>query len=83
MIKRFLLSLIIFLLLFLSIKYIVKFGTLSDNNLLIAQSRSNAIINAINRVSDSVVGINVTQLKRKRSNSIWDPFYILILVCIK
>ena len=74
MIKRFLLSLIIFLLLFLSIKYIVKFETLSDNNLLIAQSRSNAIINAINRVSDSVVGINVTQLKRKRSNSIWDPF---------
>ncbi len=74
MIKRFLLSLIIFLLLFLSIKYIVKFETLSDSNLLIAQSRSNAIINAINRVSDSVVGINVTQLKRKRSNSIWDPF---------
>ena len=74
MIKRFLLSLIIFLLLLLSTKYLVKFETLSDNNLLIAQSKSSAIINAINRVSDSVVGINVTKLKRKRSNSIWDPF---------
>ena len=38
-------------------------------------SRKNAISNAVEKVSPSVVGIHVTQLKRQRSRNLIDPFW--------
>ena len=37
-------------------------------------SRNNAITYAIDKVSDSVVGINVTQIKKQSIDPFFDPF---------
>ncbi len=61
---------------FISMKYLVNSsGANQDKILYINDSRRSAIVNAIERASVSVVGINVTQLKKKRTTSIWDPFF--------
>jgi len=41
----------------------------------IVNSRQNAISKAVEKVSPSVVGIHVTQLKRQRTRTILDPFW--------
>ena len=41
----------------------------------IVQSRQNAISKAVEKVSPSVVGIHVTQLKRQRTRTLLDPFW--------
>ena len=71
------LGLITFVLLWaVSMKYLMDSPRLSQNkNLSVYSSRTSAIINAIERASISVVGINVTLLKKKRENSTWEPFF--------
>ena len=52
-------------------KYLVDSPTLNQDKILsIDSSRTSAIVNAIERASVSVVGINVTQLKKKKTTSI-------------
>ena len=72
------LAIIIFVLLWVvvSMKYLVDSPTSNQDKILsIDSSRTSAIVNAIERASVSVVGINVTQLKKKRTTSIWEPFF--------
>ncbi len=67
---------LIVVILVVSIQFFMYYIVLSDNkSLSIDSDRNSAIINAIENASNSVVGINVTQLKQKRSTSIWDPFF--------
>jgi len=76
MVKRILVIIVFVLVWSISLKYLVdSTPTNQDKILKIDDSRRSAIINAIERASVSVVGINVTQLKKKRTTSIWDPFF--------
>jgi len=50
-------------------------GLKNDLTKDIQDSRESIITKAIESVSKSVVGINVTQLKKKTKNSYWDPFW--------
>lgn len=50
-------------------------GLKNDLTKDIQDSRESIITKAIESVSKSVVGINVTQLKKKTENSYWDPFW--------
>ena len=50
---------------------LIKADLISD----LQYSRQTAITNAIDKVSPSVVGINVTQLKQQRVNPFFDPFW--------
>ena len=62
--------------LLLIILLIINFDiSLSENNNILNDSRKTAITYAIDKVSDSVVGINVTQLKRQQVNPFFDPFW--------
>jgi len=42
---------------------------------IVTKSRETAITNAINKVSDSVVGVNVTKIKKQKINPFLDPFW--------
>jgi len=75
MVKR-LLSLTIFTaLIIIAVKYMngTPFANGSER---LHSSRQSAITRAIKKVAPAVVGINVTQLKQKRSSSLWDPFFL-------
>ena len=41
----------------------------------ISKSRENAITNAIDIASNSVVGVNITQIRKERINPFFDPFW--------
>ena len=74
--KRILTIITLVLLWAVAMKYLVDSPTWGQDKFLsIDSSRTSAIINAIERASVSVVGINVTQLKKKRTTSIWEPFF--------
>ncbi len=77
MIKQFLSQAIIVVLLILSIALYFKnpSANIEDFSASIHSSRTSAVVNAIEIVSPSVVGINVTQLKQKRPRSMWDAFF--------
>ena len=47
----------------------------TDNYQKILDSRKNAITNAIEKVSNVVVGVNVTKIKQQRLNPFFDPFW--------
>ena len=47
----------------------------TDNHQKILDSRKNAITNAIEKVSNVVVGVNVTKIKQQRLNPFFDPFW--------
>ncbi len=51
----------------------ISLATSQENN--INKKRQTAITNAIHKVSHSVVGINVTQLKKQQVNPFFDPFW--------
>ena len=72
--KRILAIVICVLLWIVSMKYLVNSPT-SEKIISIDSSRTSAIVNAIERASVWVVGINVTQLKKKRNTSVWEPFF--------
>ena len=48
---------------------------ISAQNQDVYSSRQTAITRSINKVSNSVVGINVTQLKKQQLNPFFDPFW--------
>jgi len=60
------------ILLFLSINFIILAKNESDN---INISRQTSITRAIDLVSNAVVGVNVTKIKKQRSNPFLDPFW--------
>ena len=63
----------IILLLYLLLYSFISLAISQDNN--INKNRQTAITNAIHKVSHSVVGINVTQLKKQQVNPFFDPFW--------
>ena len=83
MTKLFIKTIIIIWAIFLAFKYFTNLTanstdyttTLSAEFSDITSSRRTAVTRAIEKVSPSVVGINVTQLKRKRGNLQLDPFW--------
>ena len=83
MTKLFVKTIIIIWAVFIAFKYFTNLNadstddptSLSTEFSDITSSRKTAITRAIEKVSPSVVGINVTQLKRKRGNLQLDPFW--------
>ena len=83
MTKLFIKTIIIIWAVFIAFKYFTNLNadstddptSLSTEFSDITSSRKTAITRAIEKVSPSVVGINVTQLKRKRGNLQLDPFW--------
>jgi serine protease Do len=53
----------------------VLYSLLLCNDIEIANSRENAITNAIKLASSSVVGVNITQIRQQRKNPFFDPFW--------
>ena len=72
MIRHFILSNTIALLIMLCIQIDISFADLMDD---LQYSRQTAITRAIEKVSSSVVGINVIQLKQQKVNPFLDPFW--------
>ena len=83
--KQFLSQVIIIVLLILSMVMYFKSPSANIENFPtnINASRNSAVVNAIEIVSPSVVGINVTQLKQKQPRSMWDAFFFLMPQYIK
>ena len=50
-------------------------NTKSELNEQINTTRNNSITNAISLISPSVVGINVTQIKKQSFDPFFDPFF--------
>ena len=59
----------------LSLIFCHLFTPISAQQLNVNSSRQTAITHAIEKVSNSVVGINVTQLKQQQVNPFFDPFW--------
>ena len=72
MIKHFILKNTILVLILLYIQTDISRADLVDD---LHYSRQTAITQAIEKVSNSVVGINVTQLKEQQVNPFFDPFW--------
>ena len=70
--KYFILKHILFLLILSFIQIDISLADLVDD---LQYSRKTAITRAIEKVSNSVVGINVTQLKQQQVNPFFDPFW--------
>ena len=70
--KHFILNNIISLLILIFIQTDISRAGLADD---LQYSRQTAITRAIEKVSSSVVGINVTQLKQQKANPFFDPFW--------
>ena len=70
--KHFILNNIISLLILIFIQTDISRAGLADD---LQYSRQTAITRAIEKVSSSVVGINVTQLKQQKVNPFFDPFW--------
>ena len=70
--KHFILNNISSLLILIFIQADISRADLADD---LQYSRQTAITRAIEKVSSSVVGINVTQLKQQQVNPFFDPFW--------
>ena len=61
-----------FIFISLSISFLISHDSVKDS---IYKSRKNAITNAVEFASNSVVGVNVTKIKKQRMNPFLDPFW--------